>query len=98
LLDDVERLESEYRACQTNRQRLVWIKATQVLTQRIVKTRAIDPASMEGTPEWKAAIAADPRSSRVLAAIHGVNRATIDRWKRAAGTNAKHGARVDLAA
>lgn len=76
----IELLGWRFGQCKTHRARLAVIKEAQDEADRL--RYAPDRSVVQGTQEWRAAIAKDSRSSRVLAGVHGVSHMTIARIKK----------------
>lgn len=84
LWQDIDEIERDYKRSRTHRQRLHVIKRAQEVG--VALARPADRAKRKGTPEWKAAICADPRSSRDCAKDYGVHYSTITRIRKEAAS------------
>lgn len=88
---ELEQLDQWYARCQTHRQRLCLIKQAQDIGDRLKFRKVADPAKINGTAEWRRAIAEDPRSCAVVAEDYSTSRETVRRIKNAAGTQSPRG-------
>jgi hypothetical protein len=79
LVADLSTFEWQWEKCRTHRQRLKVILAVQDRTLRI---KYAPKRPDVGSAEWKREVAADERSSRVLATVYGVSHMTIARAKK----------------
>ena len=76
----IDSLEERYEGCKTHRKRLLIIKEAQDTADRL--RHAPNRSMVNGTKEWREAIAQDSRSCRVLAGVYGVSHMTISRIKK----------------
>jgi hypothetical protein len=89
LADVVDVLSVRYARAKTDWTRLVVIGESQAILDSI--RYAPNRSRIRWTPEWRAAIAQDARSCRVLANVYGVSFGTVRSIKKDAGTLAKRG-------
>lgn len=76
----IDDLGGRFTSCKTHRQRLMVIKEAMHTADRL--RYAPDRSVIQGTREWREAIANDNRSVRVLAVIYSVSKSTIARIKK----------------
>lgn len=76
----LDMLSGRFLKCKTHRARLLVIKDAQMTADRLCY--APDRSKVRNTPEWREAIASDPRPVRVLATVYDVGKSTIARIKK----------------
>lgn len=85
VLREIQAIQRRYDRCSNNFDRLLVVGHAWV--QVILAQYAPSRSKVKGTAEWREAIANDPRSTRVIAAVYGISHQTVARIKRQAGTS-----------
>lgn len=79
--DELRELERRWENCQSSNDRNAVLKATYALLESRVLPKP-NPRALRGTRDWREAIASDPRSSRDVAAMFGVEKTTVLRYRK----------------